>query len=244
MTRWTVVSILVAGTVFPLVTLSALRVVTQPWIVHFEIDHGRLPADRFGFTDDDRLRLGLIGLEAIRPGGDGIEILERTTLADGSPAFGTRELRHMEDVRGIVGFLFPLHTTLLGGLLVVVAALWRSRRGREAVARGLLAGAYGTVVIAAVLGLVMLVAWDPFFETFHRLFFEGMTWWFYADDTLRRVYPDAFWMGVAAWLTGLATLFTGLVLALARRWLRRLARDQTPARAGAGATDDERSRAA
>lgn len=110
MTRWTVVSLLLAMTVFPIVAIGALRVVTQPWIVHFEVDHGRLPADRYGFTDDDRVRLGLIGLEAIRPGGEGIALLERTTLADGTAAFGDRELRHMDDVRSIVGVLFRLHT--------------------------------------------------------------------------------------------------------------------------------------
>lgn len=106
--------------------------------------------------------------------------------------------------------------------------------------RGLRWGAFATVAIAAVLGIVMALAWDPFFEIFHRVFFEGRTWWFSADDTLRRVYPDAFWMGVAAWITGLATLFTGLVLAAATWWARRVSGE----RAGGGATGAERSRAA
>lgn len=240
MTRWTVVSLLIALTVFPIVAIGALRVVTQPWIVHFEVDHGRLPADRYGFTDDDRVRLGLIGLEAIRPGGEGIALLERTTLPDGTPAFGDRELRHMGDVRSIVGVLFRLHTALLVTVGLTALVLARSRSGRTAVPRGLRWGAFATVAIAAVLGIVMAVAWDPFFETFHRIFFEGRTWWFYADDTLRRVYPDAFWMGVAAWITGLATLFTGLVLAGATWWRRRVSGE----RAGGGAPGAERSRAA
>lgn len=244
MSRWTVVSALVAATVFPLVAIGALRVVAQPWIVRFEVEHGRLPADRLGLDDAERVRLGLAGLDAIRPGGPGVALLERTTLADGSPAFGPRELRHMEDVRRLVGMLFRLHTALLVVVAATAAALARSRRGRTAVPRGLRWGAVVTVVAAAVLGLVMLTAWDPFFEAFHRLFFTGRTWWFQAGDTLRRVYPDAFWMGVAAWITGIATVLTAVVWLVAGRWLRRAGRGGRPARAGADASGDEWSRAA
>lgn len=244
MRRWTLLTAVVAVTVFPLVSIGALRVVMQPWIVHFEVDHGGLPADRYGFGDDDRVRLGLLGLRSIRPGGEGVAVLERTRLHDGTPAFGARELRHMRDVRAIVGVLLTVHTAVLAILAAAALLAWRLPAARAPVARGLRAGALGTVAVAAALGLVMLVAWDGFFDTFHRLFFTGDTWWFQSRDTLRRVYPDEFWMGVAAWITGLATLFTAIVLLGARRWLGRLQADGVIELAGASAPGDERSPAA
>jgi integral membrane protein (TIGR01906 family) len=241
MTRWSVVSFLVAVAVFPLVSIGALRIVTQPWIVHFEVDHGGLPADRYGFDAEDRRRLGLIGLEAIRPGGKGISILRETRLPDGKPAFGARELRHMQDVRTIVGVAFRTHTALLVFLVLVALLLARHPRGRVAVPRGLRLGAIGSTAVAAIIGLLMLVAWDAFFTGFHRLFFSGRTWWFYADDTLRRVYPDAFWMGVGAWIAGIAVGFTAVVFLASSAWLRRIRRK---AGGGAGTSDAERVSAA
>ncbi|HXV34010.1 MAG TPA: hypothetical protein VD769_08380, partial [Gaiellaceae bacterium] len=100
----------VALLVLPLTAIGALRIVANDWIVHFEVDHGGLPADRYGFTDEDRRRLALLGLDSILPGGAGIELLRAERFSDGAPAFGPRELRHMEDVRQIVGIAFPAHT--------------------------------------------------------------------------------------------------------------------------------------
>jgi len=144
----------------------------------------------------------------------------------------------MDDVRAIVAILFRAHTAILAGLLLTLAATAGRRRAQEAVAVGLRYGALATVAVAAGVGVFMVLAWDTFFDGFHRLFFEGRTWWFYADDTLRRVYPDAFWMGVAAWIAGIATVFTAIVLLGASIWRRRLRR-RASVRAGAGAPGDE-----
>lgn len=231
-------SALVALTVLPLVAIGALRVVAQPWIVHFEVDHGRLPADRYGFTDGDRRRLGLLGLEAITPGGAGVAVLREARLEDGSPAFGSRELRHMEDVRALVGGAFRLHTWLLVAVVALGVALAWPASTRAVVPRGLRWGAIVTLAAAVTVSALMLAAWDTFFTWFHRLFFSGWSWWFYSDDTLRRVYPDAFWMGVGGWIAGLTVTFTVAVLGASHLWLRR-ARSPAQAGAGAGATGGE-----
>jgi integral membrane protein (TIGR01906 family) len=226
-------SLLVGLTVFPLVTIGALRIVANDWIVHFEYSHGGLGADRYGLSDGERRELALLGLEAITPGGRGIELLRAATLPNGEPAFGARELRHMEDVRTLVGVAFRAHTALLGSVIVLALALRCSAATRAIVARGLRWGSIATFAVAAALGLFMALAWSAFFDGFHGLFFEGRSWWFFADDTLRRVYPDDFWIGVAAWIAGLAGVLTLVIAAGATWWLRRLGR------AGAGGTRDE-----
>ena len=77
------------------------------------------------------------------------------------------------------------------------------------------------LAVAAVLGAVMLLAWDRFFVWFHELFFSGNTWLFSNTDTLIRLYPDAFWIGVAAWIAGLTVALAVVLLATTTLFLRR-----------------------
>ena len=67
----------------------------------------------------------------------------------------------------------------------------------------------------------MAVAWNSFFVDFHGVLFEGDSWRFSRTDTLLRLYPDEFWMGVAAWIAGLTValaiaIVVGTTLALRR----------------------------
>jgi integral membrane protein (TIGR01906 family) len=201
----------VAVLVPPLLVTTALRIVTHGWIVSFEYGHGGVPADRYGLTTEQRRALALVGLESIRPGGRGVALLEEATLPDGKPAFNGREIRHMRDVRQAVGAAFRVQEAAL--LLVIVlgvALAWRPST-RRVVPRGVQLGAAAMLIIAAVLGAAMLLAWDRFFVDFHGVFFEGDTWRFAQTDTLLRLYPDEFWVGVAAWIAGTTV---GLALAL------------------------------
>ena len=97
------VVILIAITVTPIFVVNAFRVLSSDWFVRHELGQDDFPADRYGLEGDDRLALALIGLRSIQPGTDGIALLERATLPDGSPAFDGRELRHMADVRRLLG---------------------------------------------------------------------------------------------------------------------------------------------
>ena len=62
------------------------------------------PADRYGLTAPQRLELALTGL-ALDPArrARGSRCSSAATLPDGSPAFERRELRHMADVRRLLG---------------------------------------------------------------------------------------------------------------------------------------------
>ena len=77
------------------------------------------------------------------------------------------------------------------------------------------------LVVAAVLGIVMLVAWNRFFVWFHELFFAGNTWLFANSDTLIRLYPDEFWIGVAAWISAITVALALALLAVTTVVLRR-----------------------
>ena len=71
--------------------------------VRFELGRDGFPPDRYGLTTEQRKALALVGLRSIQPGSEGIVLLERATLPNGSPAFGARELAHMRDVRRLFG---------------------------------------------------------------------------------------------------------------------------------------------
>lgn len=216
-----VATVLVAMLVPPFLATTALRIVANDWIVWFEYDHGGIPDDRFGLTRDERTELALTGLDSILPGTAGIRLLVEARLPDGSPAFDPRERAHMQDVRDAVGIAFVVQiVTALALLMLTVILGWR-RPTRRLALRGWRAGALATLGIAAAVGAFMLVGWGAFFEDFHHVLFEGDSWRFSDTDTLRRLYPDEFWMGVAAWISGLTVAIAAAIAVLTTLRLRR-----------------------
>jgi integral membrane protein (TIGR01906 family) len=214
-----VLVVAIAVVVPALLVVTGFRVLATDAYVRWELDREGFPSDRYGLSDREREELALLGLRSIEPGSDGIVLLERATLPDGSPAFDERELSHMRDVRTLFG------AALLGQLVAVVAIAilalalaWSSLR--TVVPRGLLAGALATLAIAVLAVPFILLGFDRFFTRFHEVFFEGDSWRFSDTDTLIRLYPERFWQDVSK-LVAAITVVQALVLApLAWWWLR------------------------
>ena len=209
----------VAVAVPPILVVNALRVLANDSFVRLEYGRDGFPADRYGLTDDQRERLALIGLRSIQPGTEGVVLLERATLPDGSPAFDARELSHMEDVRSVFGA--ALRAQLLAVVAIAALALalaWTQLRA--VVPRGLLVGALATLTVAALGVPFILLGFDRFFTRFHEVFFEGDSWRFSNTDTLIRLYPERFWQDVSQ-LAAAITVAQAVVLAPgAWLWLR------------------------
>ncbi len=200
----------------PLVLLgNGLWLLLQPWLVHVEYALPGFPEDRLGLTERQRTELAVVGLRSIRPGdGEGPAHLRQARLPTGEVAFNVREVAHMADVRGVIGGFLIAWAVALGLLGAAALAL---RRGGEpgSLARALGAGVRFTVALFALASLLMLVSFEWFFEGFHGLLFEGRSWRFRPGDTLRSLYPDAFWGvagGLLATLVALQAVALGLVL--------------------------------
>jgi integral membrane protein (TIGR01906 family) len=215
----------IAVTVTPLLLVDAFRVLARDWLVHHELERDGFPPDRYGLTTAQRVDLALAGLRSIRPGGEGIALLERATLPDGSPAFDSRELRHMGDVRTRLVAAFRLQLVVVAGLVVLAVALARSPRGRRVVPLGLLLGALLTLLIAALLVPVIVLGFDRFFLGFHELLFSGDSWRFGDTDTLLRIYPQRFWEDTARYAAVLVVAQAVVLAAASALWLRRLPRE-------------------
>lgn len=206
-----------------LLAVNGVRVVTHPWIVRFEYGPAGLAPDRYGLDRAERTSLALVGLESIRPGTRGVELLREARLPDGSPAFRASEIAHMQDVRTLLGRALRVQLVVGLALLAVALALARTRF-RAVVPTGLLAGAGLTVAIGVAAVPAILLGFDGLFVRFHHLFFEGDSWLFPLSYTLIRLYPQRFWEDVSGIVAGL-TFLQAVVLGVgAWLWLRRARR--------------------
>jgi integral membrane protein (TIGR01906 family) len=210
----------VAALVPLILTTNGIRVLANDWFVRFE--YGRLPADDYGFTRAQRTQLGLTGLHAILPRSDkGIGLLREARLSSGRVAFRQKELSHLSDVRRLIGIIYPAHLVVLATIAALALGLGLTRPGRSLVPRGLEYGAALTLAVAALVGIAVAVNADGFLTGFHTLFFEGESWRFREDDTLRRLYPDRFWSETAILLGLGAALQAGLIVGAGRLVRRR-----------------------
>jgi integral membrane protein (TIGR01906 family) len=193
----------IAVSVTPILVVNAFRVLATGTFVRAELGRDGFPPDGYGFTTDQRKELALLGLRSIEPGSDGIVLLERARLPNGSPAFGFRELSHMRDVRRLFGI--ALRGQLIALVVIAALALGLARtRFRTVVPLGLLAGAVATLAIAVLAVPLILLGFDGFFVRFHEIFFSGDSWRFNNADTLIRIYPEQFWQDVSRLAAGIA----------------------------------------
>lgn len=217
-------SLLIALALPFLLVVLVIRLVANPWFIHFEYNRPGFPADVYGFTLDQRTPLALDGLYSVLPEGEGLSRLEQARLPDGSPAFNDREIRHMRDVRELMAAVFPAMFAGWAVIVILGVALRRARDWGRVVPRGLRWGATITLALLAALIGYILVNFDSFFLTFHRLFFEGDTFMFLYTDTLIRLYPEQLWLDASILIGALTVVSALALLIVSTYWLRRAGR--------------------
>jgi integral membrane protein (TIGR01906 family) len=149
-------------------------------------------------------------------------LLQQAKLPNGAPAFNEREIKHMNDVRILIGVVYPMQLIGLGLIVILSVALHRSSKWRSAVPLGLRWGTILTLALLAGLILYIVLNFDSFFLTFHRLFFEGDTFMFRFDDTLIRLYPEQLWSDAFIFIGVLTVVMALAVLAISQVWVRRI----------------------
>lgn len=198
-----------------------LRIVTGHWFVRWEYGKAGFPPDALGLTVAERTRLAEVSVDYLATDAD-ISLLGNLRLPDGQPAFNARELRHMADVQAVYSGMttagIVAAVLLLGGTALLLASSHTRWRAPVALLRGSLL----TLGLLAAVGATMLLSWNEFFTTFHRLFFEGETWIFPYTDTLIRLFPIRFWMDVGVTIVGLMVAEAVVLTTLGWKWARRL----------------------
>lgn len=218
--------IAVALTLPLILLISNVKLLTSDAFIHYEYNRAGFPADvavpegGYPLPKQERTRLAKIALRSVA-GAEGIRLLEQARFEQsGQPAFNEREIRHMDDVRVLMGWSSILFW--LSQLLLLLALSWllHKRATRPQAARALWLGAFGALLLAGALIVLILLNFDFFFTKFHRLFFSGETWLFSSSDTLIRLFPAAFWSDAALIIGGLTALELVASGALAWRWER------------------------
>jgi len=97
------------------------------------------------------------------------------------------EISHMSDVSVLldkVEVLWVLATVVMATVLVKKKEEFRYivRLGIRMITRG------GAILLASA-----VLAWRPFFDTFHKVFFPQGNWAFPAESLLINIYPEIFW---------------------------------------------------
>ncbi|MEJ5240986.1 MAG: TIGR01906 family membrane protein [Anaerolineales bacterium] len=202
----------------PLLLLSvALRLLLTPTFLRLEYGRASFPPDPYGFTQADRLHWAGYALEFIREPHP-LSYLADLKLADGTPLFNERELRHMVDVQQVTLKALRIGDLTLATLLILGLIAIRFRVF-PAYLRGLQRGGQLTLLLSALIGIFGALAFWDFFTYFHLLFFEGDTWLFNYSDTLIRLFPLQFWQDVFA-LAAIIVIAGALILAFSPRLAR------------------------
>lgn len=191
--------------------LTSVRLVMTPVFVYLEYHTPNFPADRYGFTRQDRLYWSQIALDYLL-NDKGNEYLGDLQFPDGSPVYNERELKHMVDVKNVaqnalVVWYLTSGVTLILGVWSWFGGWWGNY------ARGLERGGWLTLIIIGVGMLLVLLGFGLFFVFFHDVFFDSGTWRFAFSDTLIRLFPERFWQDTFL-AVGLLAGSGGLALAL------------------------------
>ena len=207
-----------------LLVVANIRIVANPWFIQLEYNRPGFPADALGFTLAQRTPLAMAGLYSVVPEGVGLIELEQAKLPNGEPAFNAREIKHMQDVRMLMGTVFPL-ALIIGSVLIVLAiVLHKNPAYRDVLPQGLRSGSILTLILLAGLITYILINFDAFFLQFHQLFFEGDSFAFRYDDTLIRLYPEQLWNDAAILIGVLTAVIAFLLLGVSWWWLKRVNR--------------------
>ena len=198
------VGVLLAISTSLLIALLGPLLLFNPWFVSFEQSRNDVPA-RLHTSQQQVDRVTAQVLSDIRTAGD-----FAVSLDGSSPLLDAKERSHMRDVGGLVRLLGTLSGVAALVLLLSVLTL---RRERRRVGRLLLVAAGIVGGVALLLGVVMVVAFEPAFLAFHELFFPQGNFLFGPDSNLLRLFPEPFWFE-ASLAAGLSILLAALVTSL------------------------------
>lgn len=198
--------------------MGAVRIVLNQWFLDFEYRTSGFPDDRYGFTLQDRLTYSRIAMDyllndaGIEFLGDlrfpeGVQVPEPSCsyMADCSFLYNERELKHMVDVKVVLGAALQVWVILLLGVVLLGVWAWLGHWMAEYL-RGLSRGGLLTLILLAIVLVLVLTAFNGFFVAFHNVFFEEGTWQFFFSDTLIRLFPERFWRDTFLTVGGLTVL--------------------------------------
>lgn len=186
---------LIALTVPLTVLMIAIRAVASAPFLWLEYHRPGFPEDSYGYYLVERMRLGSYGVDYINNFAPREYLARVTTGADNTLAFTEAEVNHMHDVKWVL--LIATVAVAAIFLLTLFSSISLRERAPGTIRRSLFSGAWITLGLIAVLGVVGVFGWEWLFTTFHQVFFPQGNWEFSVRSSLIRLYPPQFWIDAA-----------------------------------------------
>ena len=186
---------LIALTVPLTVLMIAIRAVASAPFLWLEYHRPGFPEDSYGYYLIERMRLGSYGVDYINNFAPREYLARVTTGADNTLAFTEAEVNHMHDVKWVLLIATVAVAALF--LLTLFSCISLRERAPGTIRRSLFCGAWITLGLIVVLGVVGVFGWEWLFTTFHQVFFPQGNWEFSVRSTLIRLYPPQFWIDAA-----------------------------------------------
>ena len=186
---------LIALTVPLTVLMIAIRTVASVPFLWFEYHRPGFPEDSYGYYLIERMRLGSYGVDYINNFAPREYLARVTTGADNTLAFTEAEVNHMHDVKWVL--LVAIIAVAALFLLTLFSSISLRERSPGTIRRSLFSGAWITLGLIAVLGVMGFFNWEWLFTTFHQVFFPQGNWEFSVRSSLIRLYPPQFWIDAA-----------------------------------------------
>ena len=185
----------IALTVPLTVLMIAIRTVASAPFLWFEYHRPGFPEDSYGYYLIERMRLGSYGVDYINNFAPREYLARVTTGADNTLAFTEAEVNHMHDVKWVL--LVAIIAVAALFLLTLFSSISLRERSPGTIRRSLFSGAWITLGLIAVLGVMGFFNWEWLFTTFHQVFFPQGNWEFSVRSSLIRLYPPQFWIDAA-----------------------------------------------
>ena len=201
---------LIALTVPLTVLMIAIRAVASAPFLWLEYHRPGFPEDSYGYYLIERMRLGSYGVDYINNFAPREYLARVTTGADNTLAFTEAEVNHMHDVKWVLLIATVAVAALF--LLTLLSSISLRERAPGTIRRSLFCGAWITLGLIAVLGVVGFFGWEWLFTTFHQVFFPQGNWEFSVRSSLIRLYPPQFWIDAAIAVAVLVTAQITLLL--------------------------------
>lgn len=186
---------LIALTVPLTVLMIAIRTVASAPFLWLEYHRPGFPEDGYGYYLVERMRLGSYGVDYINNFAPREYLARVTTGADNTLAFTEAEVNHMHDVKWVLLIATIAVAALF--LLTLFSSISLRERAPGTIRRSLFSGAWITLGLIMVLGVVGVFGWEWLFTTFHQVFFPQGNWEFSVRSSLIRLYPPQFWIDAA-----------------------------------------------
>ena len=186
---------LIALTVPLTVLMIAIRAVASAPFLWLEYHRPGFPEDSYGYYLIERMRLGSYGVDYINNFAPREYLARVTTGTDNTLAFTEAEVNHMHDVKWVLLIATVAVAALF--LLTLFSSISLRERAPGTIRRSLFSGAWITLGVIAVLGVVGVFGWEWLFTTFHQVFFPQGNWEFSVRSSLIRLYPPQFWIDAA-----------------------------------------------